>query len=115
MKILRGFFATLFPGANLSRPLRILIAVNMIFTFVVGVFAPFYAVFVVEELQGNIAFAGMSWGVFTIISGVLMLLFIRWELRVREQELLLSFGYLIRSVVFVFLKLSNSFTTLLGC
>lgn len=113
MNILRIFFRVMFPGAGLNRPLRTLITINMIFTFVVGVFAPFYAVFVVEELHGNLAFAGMSWGVFTIISGVLMLLFIKWELRVREQELLLALGFLVRSVVFVSYAFMDSLPQLL--
>ncbi len=113
MNIVRVFFHTLFPGGPLNRPLRTLITINVLFTFVVGIFAPFYAVFVVEELGGELAFAGMSWGVFTIISGVLMLLFIKWELRVREQELLLALGYLIRSVVFVSYAFMDSLPQLL--
>jgi MFS family permease len=100
MGIIRQLFVRFLPGAGLNRSLRILIALNVVFTFIVGVFAPFYAIFV-QNIGGTVAFAGISWGLFTIVSGVLMLLFVRWELRVREQELLLALGYFLRAIVFV--------------
>lgn len=100
MNILRGVFHSVFPGTGLNKSLRILIMLNMVFTFVVGVFAPFYAIFV-QRIGGDIAFAGVSWAVFTIISGILILFFVKWELRVREQELLLALGYFIRGIVFI--------------
>ena len=112
MDALRSIFHGVFPGAGLNKSLRILITLNMIFTFVVGVFAPFYAIFV-QKIGGDIAFAGMSWAVFTIISGVLMLFFIKWELHVREQELLLALGYLIRSVVFISYAFMESMSQLI--
>lgn len=100
MNVLRIVFHHIFPGSGLNRSLRILISLNMTITFVIGVFAPFYAVFV-AKLNDNIAFAGLSWGMFGIVSGVLTLLFTKWSLRVREQELLLALGYFIRGVVFL--------------
>jgi predicted MFS family arabinose efflux permease len=100
MPIIRNIFHVIFPGAGLNRSLRILITLNTLFTFVFGIFAPFYAVFV-QRIGGDMAFAGFSWAVFGIISGVLTLLFSRWSLRVREQELLLATGYSIRGVVFL--------------
>ncbi len=72
----------------------------MIFTFVIGMFAPFYALFV-KQIGGDIAIAGVSWAVFEIICGLLTLMFTKWSLRVREQELLLALGYILRSVVFL--------------
>jgi MFS family permease len=112
MHVVRKIFQTIFPGGGLNKSLRILIVLNMIFTFTVGVFAPFYAIFV-QKIGGDIAFAGMSWAVFTIISGVLMLFFVKWELRVREQELLLALGYLIRSAVFVSYAFMSSMSQLI--
>jgi predicted MFS family arabinose efflux permease len=69
-------------------------------TFVIGLFSPFYVVFV-EKLGQNIAFAGLSWGLFAIVSGILILLFSNWELQVKEQELLCVAGYMLRGVVFL--------------
>ncbi len=108
----KKLFQAIFPGGGLNRSLRILITLNMIFTFTVGVFAPFYAIFV-QKIGGDIAFAGLSWAVFTIISGVLMLFFVKWELRVREQELLLALGYLIRTAVFVSYAFMSSMSQLI--
>lgn len=68
--------------------------------FVMGLFVPFYAIFI-QKLGGDIAFAGFSWAVFSIVSGVLILLFTRWEVKVKEQELLMALGYLLRGIVFL--------------
>ena len=87
-------------GSRLNKHLRFLIFVNSVLTFVVGMFAPFYAVFV-EKIGGGAALAGVSWAVFSIVSGVLILLLSKWELRVKRRHVLLAVGYLIRAVVFL--------------
>lgn len=97
---IKQFFRFILPQNHLNKSLRILIFINTGMVFVLGLFAPFYAVFV-QKIGGNIAFAGFSWATFSIISGILILLFSRWELRVKEQELLLGLGYLIRALVFL--------------
>lgn len=68
--------------------------------FIIGLFAPFYAVFI-QKIGGGIAFAGFSWALFSIVAGVLTLLFSKWGLRVKEEELLLALGYIIRGAVFI--------------
>ncbi len=100
MGYLRTFYHWLLPQVHLNRSLRILITLNTAITFVIGLFAPFYAIYV-QRIGGDIAFAGFTWAVLQIVAGVLTLLFTRWSLRVREQELLLAFGYLVRSMVFL--------------
>lgn len=74
--------------------------VNTTMVFVVGMLSPFYATFVLK-IGGNIAFAGFSWAVFSIVAGVLTLLFLKWQLKVKEQELMMALGYLIRGFVFL--------------
>ena len=96
----KQFFEIIFPKEKLNRSLRILIAVNTGMVFIIGMLAPFYAVFV-QKIGGNIAFAGFSWAVFSIVAGVLTLLFGKWQLKVKEQELLLALGYFIRGAVFL--------------
>ena len=96
----REFFKWLFPQAHLNQSLRILIIANTGMVFVIGLFAPFYALFV-QKIGGDIAFAGFSWAILSIIQGALILLFMKWELRVKEQELLIAFGYVLRGAVFV--------------
>jgi predicted MFS family arabinose efflux permease len=99
MQLIRHAFQLVFPS-GLNKSLRILITLNMTITFAIGMFAPFYSIFV-QKISGDIAFAGLSWGVFGIVSGILTLLFTKWGLRVKEQELLLALGYFIRGIVFL--------------
>ena len=96
---IKQVFRAIIPQANLNKSLRILIATNTIMVFIIGMLAPFYAVFVVK-IGGNIAFAGFSWAVFAIVSGVLTILFGRLQMKVKEQELMLALGYFIRGAVF---------------
>lgn len=84
----------------LNKSLRILIIVNTSMIFIMGLFVPFYAIFV-QKLGGDIAFAGFSWAVFSIVSGMLILAFAKWEVKVKEQELLMGLGYLLRGIVFL--------------
>ncbi len=109
---LKEFFKILFPQTRLNKSLRVLISANTVMVFVIGIFAPFYAVFV-QKIGGNIAFAGFSWAVFSIVAGVLTLLFSRWQLKVKEQELLLALGYLFRGAVFLSYAFMGSIPQLL--
>jgi MFS family permease len=97
---LKKVFALILPNTRLNRSLRILVATNSILVFIIGLFAPFYAVFILE-LGGTIAFAGLSWAIFSIVAGLLIFLFSNLELKVKEPELLIAVGYIIRSVVFL--------------
>lgn len=87
------------PKQRLNKSLRILIASNTLLVFVLGMFGPFYAVFI-QNIGGTMAFAGFSYAVFGIVTGVFTLLFSKWGLKVKEQELLIALGYVIRSVTF---------------
>ncbi len=91
---------TLPNGSKLNKNLRLLIIINTVITFTVGMFAPFYAVFV-AHIGGGAALAGISWAVFSIVSGVLILALSKWELKVKRRHVLLATGYLIRAVVFL--------------
>ncbi len=77
-----------------------MLTVNTILVFAMGLFSPFYAVFI-EKLGGNIAFAGLAWGLFSIVTGVLVLIFSAWGLKVQRESKLVSLGYAIRGIVFV--------------
>lgn len=92
--------AYLFPPRKLNKSLRVLITVNTVMVFIVAMFAPFYAVFV-QKIGGNLAVAGFSWAVYPIVAGVLTFLFSQWEMKVKEQELLMAVGYFIRGLVFL--------------
>lgn len=110
---IRQIFGLVLPGHRLNRSLRILITTNSILVFIVGLFAPFYAVFV-QDIGGNIAFAGFSWAIFSIVAGVLIFLFSNWELKVKEQELLIALGYVLRGGVFLSYAFMSSMTQLIA-
>ncbi len=97
---IKQVFAFVFPDRHLNRSLRILVVSNSIFVFIMGLFAPYYAVFI-QNIGGSIAFAGFAWAIFSIVAGVLILLFSSWELKIKEPELLLALGYLLRGGVFI--------------
>lgn len=97
---IKEFFAIILPGARLNKSLRILIFTNTIMVFIMGLFSPFYAVFV-QKIGGGVALAGLSWAIFSIVAGILILLFCQWQIKVKEQELLLALGYFIRGTVFL--------------
>jgi MFS family permease len=99
-------------GSKLNKNLRMLILVNATITFVIGMFAPFYAVFV-EKIGGGAAMAGISWAIFSIVSGALIFLLSKWELRVKSRHMLLALGYLIRAVVFLSYAFMNNIPQLL--
>ncbi len=92
--------AGMFPPRKLNKSLRVLVGVNTAMVFIVAMFSPFYAVFI-RKISGNLAIAGFSWAVYPIVAGILIFLFSRWEMRVKEQELLLAVGYFIRGAVFL--------------
>jgi MFS family permease len=97
---LKKIFGLILPREKFNKSLRILIFVNTAMVFIIGMFAPFYALFVLK-IGGNVAFAGFSWAIFSIVAGVLTLLFSNWQLKIKEQELLLALGYFIRGAVFL--------------
>lgn len=112
MGFFKRLFAVVLPSTPLNRPLRILIVTNSILVFIVGLLAPFYAVFI-ERIGGNIAFAGLSWAIYSIAAGILIFLFANWELKVKEQELLIALGYVLRGGVFLSYAFMTSITQLI--
>ncbi len=112
MEKLKRLFALILPSTRLNRSLRILIAANSVLVFITGLLAPFYAVFI-EHIGGTIAFAGLSWAIFSIVAGVLIFLFSNWELKVKKQGLLIALGYVLRGGVFLSYAFMTSITQLL--
>jgi predicted MFS family arabinose efflux permease len=97
---IRELIDHIYSKTKLNRGLKILLMVNTILVFSTGLFAPFYVLFV-EKIGGGIALAGLSWGLFSVVTGVLILIFSDWGLKVQRQERLVALGYTIRAVVFL--------------
>lgn len=108
----RELLSHIYNKTEFNRGLRILLTVNTIITFSTGLFAPFYAVFV-GKIGGSVAFAGLSWGLFAVVSGVLILVFSDWGLKVQQRERLVALGYAIRGVVFVSYAFMNNIPQLI--
>ena len=104
--------ACAFPPRKLNKSLRILVFVNTAMVFVVSMFSPFYAIYA-EKINGNLAAVGFSWAVFPIVAGILTFLFSRWQMKVKEQELLLAVSYFIRGAVFLSYAFMGSFAQLI--
>lgn len=78
-------------------------------TFLTGLFAPFYALFV-ENLGGGIEVAGASWAVFSIVSGLMILTLRSWESTIHQKRRIMIGGMFLRSFTFVlFLFISSLF------
>jgi len=103
---------SIIPARRLNKSLRILVMVNTMMVFIVAMFTPFYAIFV-ERLNNNIAIVGFSWAVFPIVAGILTFLFSRWQMKVKEQELLLAVSYFIRGAVFLSYAFMGSISQLI--
>lgn len=109
---LKKIFSIILPKSKLNSSLQILIATNAVFVFAMGLFLPFYAVFV-QKIGGNIAFAGLSWGLFQIVCGILTFWLADMQIHVKEQELILALSYFLRSVVFASYAFMSSWQQLL--
>jgi len=109
---IRDIFKIALPHTKLNKSLRVLIVVNTAMVFIVGMLTPFYAVFV-QKIGGSIAFAGFSWAIFSIVAGILTFLFGQWQMKVKEQELLLALGYFIRGIVFLSYAFMGGITQLI--
>ncbi len=109
---LEKLFNLISPKSKLNKSLRILIVTNSIFVFAMGLFLPFYAVFV-QKIGGNIAFAGLSWGLFQIVCGILTFWMADMQIHVKEQELILVLSYFLRGVVFASYAFMSSWQQLL--
>lgn len=92
--------------------IKILIAVSTLLTFLTGLFAPFYALFV-EELGGGIEIAGISWAVFSIVSGLMILFFRSWESTINQKRRIMIGGLFLRAIAFLLFIFINSFFDLI--
>lgn len=92
--------------------IKILITVSTLLVFLTGLFAPFYALFV-EKIGGGIEIAGLSWAVFSIVSGVMILLLRSWESTIHQKRRIMIGGLFLRSFSFLLFLFINSFLDLI--
>lgn len=92
--------------------IRILITISTIGVFLTGLFAPFYALFV-EKLGGGIEIAGLSWAMFSIVSGIMILFLRSWESSIHQKRKLLIAGLYLRAIAYLLFLFINSFFDLM--
>jgi hypothetical protein len=84
----------------MNQKLGILLAASAMFTTACGLIGPIYAVFV-ENIGGDILTAGTTYGLYSIVAGVMIFLISRWEDHVKHQEKLVVIGYAVAGIGFL--------------
>lgn len=78
----------------MRRPTRILLTTQMIAVGAAGMLTPIYAIYV-QKIGGDIIEAAGAWTIFSIVSGVLTILFGRLTDKVREPEYFIVAGFFV--------------------
>ncbi|MFY9493119.1 MAG: MFS transporter [Minisyncoccia bacterium] len=82
-----------------NRALRILLATNAAVIFAAAMLTPIYAIYV-EKIGGDILDAGLSSGVFALVSGMVVLVAGRYSDKMKDSELLVIAGYIVLGLGF---------------
>jgi len=81
----------------MNQKLKVLLWTYGFFTFGQYLMLPIYAVFV-ENIGGDLLTAGLAYGIYALVTGVLIYSFGRWEDRVKHQEKLVVLGYFLQLI-----------------
>lgn len=79
--------------------LKVLNAASAFNIFAIGLFGPFYAVFV-DEIGGGAFIAGSSYSIYAIAAGILLFITSRFEDRVDHTDKLIVVGYLLATIAY---------------
>ena len=96
-----------------NRSLRTLIGINLIFVFGASLLGPLYAIYVKEEIGGDILAIGWAFAIYMITVGVISYTAGKMGDKIKEKEYLVAVGYLVRAVGFFCYTLISSITGLL--
>ena len=96
-----------------NHSLRILIIINLVFVFGASLFGPLYAVYVKEEIGGNILDIGWAFATYMITVGIIAYAAGKMGDKLKEKEYFLAIGYLIRAVGFFSYTLVSNIEELL--
>lgn len=72
--------------------LEYLLFVDTITSFSLGLFGPIYAIFV-EDIGGDILSASSVWAAYTIVIGVMIIIFGKLEDRIKREGRVMTLGY----------------------
>ncbi|MBI2052590.1 MAG: MFS transporter [Candidatus Sungbacteria bacterium] len=94
-----------------NRALRVLLATNAAVIFASAMMAPIYAIFV-EKIGGDVLDAGLTSGLFALVSGVVVLISGRASDKMKDSELLVIAGYFILGIAFFLYNFVNTIPSL---
>jgi len=90
-----------------NRALRILLITNAIILIAGAMLGPIYALFV-EEIGGDLLDASLTAGMFALAAGIATLIAGRYADKIKENELIVVFGYTMMGVGFLLYLAVNS-------
>jgi MFS family permease len=80
----------------MHKAIKILIGASIFFNFSAGLFGPIYAIFV-ERIGGDIMTASSAWAIYSVIIGILILFFGKWEDRLNKRKMVIL-GYSLSAI-----------------
>lgn len=83
-----------------NHSLSTLVGINLIFVFGASLLGPLYAIYVKQEIGGDILTIGWAFAIYMITVGVVSYIAGKMGDKIKEKEYLLAVGYLIRAVGF---------------
>lgn len=95
----------------LNQALKILLATNSLILFSGAMFGPIYALFV-KKIGGSLLDAGLTAGIFALAAGITTLIAGRYSDKIKENELILVFGYTLMGLGFMLYTKINSINSL---
>lgn len=98
---------------KLNKALRVLLFTNSLILLAGGMLAPIYALYV-EKIGGDLLEASLTGAVFAIAAGITTLFMGALSDKVKEEEFIVIFGYLLMGIGFFLYTQVNSIWTLLG-
>jgi len=96
-----------------NRPLRILLTTNGVILIAGAMLGPIYALFV-EKIGGDLLDASYAFGVYALAGGITTLISGKYADKIKENELIVVFGYGLIGVAFLGYTVINSMWGLLA-
>jgi len=106
---MQSFFKNYIP----NRALGILVGTNSLVVIAASMLAPIYAMYI-ERIGGNLLEAGITGGIYFLAAGVTTLIAGRYADIIKENELILVWGYILTGVGFMLYMWIGSILALLA-
>jgi len=94
-----------------NRALRVLLFTNGMVLIAGAMLGPIYALFV-ESIGGSLLDAGLTGGIFALAAGLTTLIAGKYANKIKENELIIVFGYVVMGIGFLLYTQINSILSL---